>query len=609
MPAVSPTEGYTAPLFLPESDWKAPTEPPNLNGVARLGLDTETRDPGLLTFGPGIRHGKANCVGISLATADQSWYFPTEHPDGNCQWDVYSWLKDVLKENRDYVGANLPYDIEILDHYGITVGGRWLDTQVAEPLLDEERQGGYKLDVLAKHYLGVGKDETLLLAAAAAFGVDPKGGLWQLPAKYVGPYAEMDALRALQVFDKQYPLLEGEDLIKVFDMETALMPIVYAMRKQGVRIDLEKTEQLGREWAAKEAALMDKISGLLSGVKVDIWSGKQLAQYCESQKIQFPRTDKGNPSFSNEWLATCGHPALQLMAETRKVVKMRRDFIDGSLLKYQINGRLHANFHQLRSDDDGTRSGRLSSSQPNLQQIPSRDRYYGPAMRSLFLPDDDDSLWFSGDFRSQEPRLLVHFANLLKAPGAAEMVEVYRQNPDTCLHTRCAELCSTSKSKAKTIGLGVTYGMGLDKLAEELGLPMKETVALNDRYHEMMPFVLPTANKARSVANHRGYVRTLLGRRSRFKFSGGSSKRQYTHKALNRILQGSGADMIKVAMIVVYQALGKIPLLSVHDENNYNIRHEKEAKELAELMENALPIAVPNRIDAGVGKNWSEAHG
>ena len=154
-----------------------------------------------------------------------------------------------------------------------------------------------------------------------------------------------------------------------------------------------------------------------------------------------------------------------------------------------------------------------------------------------------------------------------------------------------------------------SYGMGVPKLAAQLGLSIPESEGLLERYHNGMPFVGPTANTARDVANHRGYVRTLLGRRSRFKFSGGSSKRQYTHKALNRILQGSGADMIKVAMIVVYQALGKIPLLSVHDENNYNIRHEKEAKELAELMENALPIAVPNRIDAGVGKNWSEAHG
>lgn len=606
MPAVSPSD-YTLPLFIPDSDWRAPKEPPNLSGAKRLGLDTETKDPGLLTFGPGIRHGKANCVGISLATDDQAWYFPTEHPDGNCTWDVYSWLKDTLKADRDYVGANLPYDIEILDHYGITVGGRWLDIQVAEPLLDEERAGGYKLDVLAKHYLGVGKDEALLLDAAAAFGVDPKGGLWQLPAKFVGPYAEMDALRSLQVFDKQYPLLEAEDLVKVFDMETALMPIIYAMRKQGVRIDLEKTELLNQEWKAREDGYMADIRASVGGMKVDIWSGKQLAQYCDRRGIVYPRTEKGNPSFSNEWLAASPDEALSIMADARKVSKMRRDFIEGSLLKYQINGRLHANFHQMRSDDDGTRSGRLSSSQPNLQQIPARDKYYGPAMRGLFLPDD--GLWFSGDFRSQEPRLLVHFAQLLKAPGAAEMVEVYRQNPDTCLHTRCAELCSTSKSKAKTIGLGVTYGMGLPKLAEELGLNMKDTVELNDRYHEMMPFVLPTANTAKAVAEKRGYVRTLMGRRSRFKHYSGSTRRQYTHKALNRILQGSGADMIKMAMIVVYRELGKIPLLSNHDENNYNIAEHSEAKVLAELMENALPIAVPNRIDAGVGKNWAEAHG
>jgi DNA polymerase-1 len=151
--------------------------------------------------------------------------------------------------------------------------------------------------------------------------------------------------------------------------------------------------------------------------------------------------------------------------------------------------------------------------------------------------------------------------------------------------------------------------MGVPKLAESLGLPLQEAEVLLDKYNAMMPFVLPTANKAKAVAEKRGYVRTLMGRRSRFKHYSGSTRRQYTHKALNRILQGSGADMIKMAMIVVYRELGKIPLLSNHDENNYNIVEHSEAKVLAELMENALPIAVPNRIDAGVGKNWSEAHG
>lgn len=611
MPAVDPSV-RNIPLFPPESNWRPPKEPPNLAGVKRLGIDTETCDPGMQTFGPGILHGKAHCVGISLATDDAKWYFPTKHPSDNCDWDVHAWMRDLVKEERDWVGANLPYDMEILDHYGIQPKGRWLDVQVAEPLLDEEKDGGYSLDALAKYYLSTTKNEDLLRHAAAAYGIDPKAELWKLPARFVGPYAEDDASLALKIFDLQRPRLEADEMVPVFDLETELSPLVYEMRKKGVRVNLNRAEELREMWLLKQQGLEVDFAEHLGGLKVDIWSGKQLAQLCESKGIAYRLTDKKNPTFDNDWLAAHEHPMLQIVAGLRLVTKMRRDFLDGSILKYQINGRLHASFHQLRTDDDdgvggrGTRSGRFSSSQPNLQQIPSRDPYYGPLIRSLFLPEEGE-LWFSGDFKSQEPRLLVHFAYLLKAPGAAEMVARYLVDPMLDMHQLCADLCVIQKRSAKTIGLGMTYGMGEPKLADSLGLSLADAKVLFGKYHEMMPFVAPTAGMVKKVAERRGYVRTLMGRRSHFKLVG--TRREYTHKALNRVLQGSGADMIKKAMLDIWKETSQIPLMSVHDELSYSIMDPSLGALITAIMERALPISVPNKVDALMGMNWSEAHG
>lgn len=610
MPRVDP-RGDTLPLFIPESDWRPPTEPPNLSGVRRLGYDTETKDPLLTSFGSGFMHKKASVIGFSLATDDRAWYFPIGHAGDNCTWDVVSFIRDTCKDaGREYIGANMPYDVESSASLGIEIAGRWIDVQVAEPLLDEEKVGGYSLDALAKYYLDDAKDETLLKDAAQHYHIDPKAEMYKLPARFAGAYAEHDASLPLRVYDKQKILLAEQGLVELFDMETELLRVVWLMRQHGVRVDLDKAERLRKEWAAESLKLSASLKESLGGMEVDIWSPKQLVQMCSRLNIVHPLTDAGNPSFGNDWLDNHPHPALNIIAKARKYDKMRRDFLDGGIFKYQIAGRVHAQFHTLRGDDDGTRSGRFSSSQPNMQQIPARDPYFGPEIRSLYLPDEGEE-WFSGDFKAQEPRLLVHFASLLEevtgaSIGAREMVAAYHADPKLDLHLWTAKLCGTDKPKAKTINLGLTYGMGLPKLAMQLGLSIGDTEDLLAVYLEKMPFVKPTANMAKAVAERRGYVKTILGRRSRFKLVG--DQRQYTHKALNRIIQGSGADMIKKAILLVWKELNKIPLLTVHDENNYSIRERALAALITQLMQDALPLRVPNIVEVGIGKNWSEAH-
>jgi DNA polymerase I-like protein with 3'-5' exonuclease and polymerase domains len=320
VPKVDPRSA-SLPLFPPESSWKPPAEPPNLSSVRRLGVDTETRDPGLTTFGPGFLHGKANLVGVSLGTEDAKWYFPVAHPEDNCQWDVKAWLTDLLSADREYVGANLSYDVEALDHFGVRLGGKWLDVQIAEPLLDEERVGGYSLDSLSESYLGARKNEQALIDAAVSYGYDPKGDLWKLPARFVGAYAEDDAQLAIRILEKQLPLLEEQGLSPVFDLETRLLPIVWQMRKRGVRIDVAGAEALGRQWAARHEELL-KLIHANSGMKVDIWSGRHLQQVCQSRGLTHPLTEKGNPSFSNDWLAAHEYPLFQLIAEARELASL-----------------------------------------------------------------------------------------------------------------------------------------------------------------------------------------------------------------------------------------------------------------------------------------------
>ena len=621
------------PLWKPESRWTAPQDFPDLSGAKLIAIDCETYDPNLLTNGPGGVRKDGRLIGISVAAnTGFRGYFPIGHAgEGNLNRNrVLQWAKATFETGIDKVGANILYDLEWLRTVGIEVKGNKYDIQVAEPLLDEERKEGYSLDILSKRYLGRGKDESLLNAAAQAYNINPKKEMYKLPAHYVGEYAEIDAVNTLEIFKKQLPLLEEQDLMGIFKLETDLIPLILDMRFKGVRIDINKAEKLNKRYKKEESRLL-KYLREFAGFAVEPWSNQQLGVVCERNKIWFPQTQAGNPSFTGDFLSTSKEMFLTSVSEYRKVNKMRRDFIDKVCLKMNVNGRIHAQFHQLRKDSDGTRTGRFSSSNPNLQQIPARDEYWGPLIRSLFLPEKDNT-WFRLDYNQQEPRMLVHYARLRAIRGSKEACEAYHEK-DADFHTMVAEMAGIKRKIAKTIKLGIMYGMGTFKLGQMLGLNYNDATILLEKYHEKVPFVKGLMHEASKAVTYRGEIKTLLGRKRHFNFwepsdsrlkwpnkemplrkedaeeiwKGRPLKRAYTHKALNALIQGASADLTKKAMLDLYNELKIVPHLQVHDELDISHIDNPAIKWVTDIMENCVKLEVPLKVSVEKGKSWGEA--
>jgi len=612
-------------LFPPFSNWKAPTEFPRLSGAKILGLDTETRDPNLKERGPGGARNDGELVGISLAVPEgQKWYFPIAHQGGgNLDREaVLQWLRDVFKAQDECskVGANILYDLEWLHNAGVRVPGPFVDIQVAEPLLDEDKYGGYSLQNLSKYYLGEQKKESLLEEAAKAFGVDPKGGLWKLPAKYVGPYAEDDALLPLKIWEKQKKKLKEQNLEDVFQLESDLIPILLDVKMRGVRVNVERAEELNYALINTELALVDKISKLAK-FPVNPWSPKHCVRIFEDNKIAYPRTEptqssaNGNPSITGDWLKNHENPICEMLAEFRKTNKMRRDFIEGTIIKQNTNGRIYCQFHQLRADSKGTRSGRFSSSNPNLQQQPSRDSYWGPLIRSLYIPEEHH-IWSRHDYSQQEPRVLIHFACqpfVIKSkgwnfpeglPGAREAAQRFIDDPTTDYHQMTVEEIAPYKTITRNVGkqvnLGMAYRMQVYKLSLELKVSQSEAQIILNAYHKAKPYVELLAQICEHTALTKKKIRTLLGRVRHFK-----SARDKPYHAINAEIQGSSADITKKAMIDCYNA-GYLPHIQVHDELNFSITEGREVKEINELMENGVKMRLPLLVDSIQGENWGE---
>ena len=579
--------------------------------------------------GPGGVRYDGQVVGVSLSDGTKTVYLPVAHEGGDNldKVQVFKYLEAQLKGNQPKVGANLIYDLEWLRAEGIAVAGDVWDIQIAEPLIDEN-QASYSLSALSKKYLGEDKDESLLRQAAAAYGVDPKSGLWRLPARYVGPYAEADAALPLRIWEQQKRVLHQEDLWEIFCLESALVPVMLDMRFRGVRVDVDRAEQINDQCLRDEALLLGELRDLV-GYVLDPWSSDDLGKAFDKLKIWFPRTAKGNPSFTGDWLQGHEHPVAKKVAEYRKLNKMRRDFVEGMVLKMEHSGRIHCQFHALRKDEDGTRSGRFSSSQPNLQQVPARDEYWGPLIRGLFLPDEGME-WASCDYSQQEPRVLVHYADLLGLKGAAEAVQQY--TGDTDFHQMVADMAGIKRKQAKTINLGMFYGMGIYKLSQELGVSIEEAKPLFEQYHDRVPFVRQLSQRCSQSVADKGWIKTLLGRKRHFNlwepadsqntwpnrenplpleaaqkiWQNRPLRRSMVHKSLNALIQGGSADMTKKAMIDLYKE-GELAHIQVHDELCFSVRDRRHGEKIRDIMENCVKINVPIKVDLEMGPTWGES--
>ena len=612
------------PLFTPETEWVMPDSLKDLKGYKEIAIDLETNDPNLLSLGSANVAGDGHIVGVAVAVDGWKGYYPVAH-EGGGNMDkklVYSWLQDILNQtDTTFIFHNAMYDVCWLRREGMTINGHIVDTMIAASLIDENRLS-YRLDILSKHYVGIGKDEKILIEAAKDYGLDPKKDMWRLPALFVGQYAERDAESTLKLWQRLKVELLNQELMDVFNLETKLFPCLVDMRFKGVRVDLEKADNIKKNLMDREAKIVSKIKGL-TGIDVEIHAARSIAKAFDKLKLPYDRTEKSNePSFTKNFLQNHPHELPKLIADAREINKAHTTFID-SITKHAHNGRIHADINQIRSDQGGTVTGRFSMSNPNLQQIPARHPELGPMIRSIFIPEEKTT-WGSFDYSQQEPRILVHYAKLQNLEGVDEIVEAYNQG-DADFHQVVADMAGIERKQAKTINLGLMYGMGKNKLMAELGLMKDSAEKLIKQYHTKAPFVKQLMDNVSRKANDRGKIRTLLGRACHFdlwqpvqfgvfkplplemarKEDDEPLKRAFTYKALNKLIQGSAADMTKKSMVALYEN-GIIPHIQIHDEVDISVESPEKAEQIIEIMESAVELKVPNKVDYEQGDNWGD---
>ena len=610
-------------MFAPESNWSIPAIFPKFKDNERIAIDLETCDPHLLTSGPGWATNRGYVVGVGVATKDWKGYFPIRHAGGGNLDEavVLRWLQKTLSvSSREVIFHNALYDVGWLRREGVDVKGKIFDTMFAAPIVDENRYS-YSLDSLGQTYCGEKKDESLLQDAALAWGINPKSEMYKLHSKYVGPYGEQDAALTLKLYEKLRMELREQNLEPIYEIECRLIPLLLEMRWRGVRVDEQKAEDVSKNLSLQEQKLHIEIKRKY-GEDVNLWANASLQKVFDKNNLAYPRTEKGMPSFQRQWLESHEHELPQMIVRARKLNKARTTFIDKMISEHAVNGRIHAEAHPLRSDAGGTVSGRFSYSNPNLQQVPARDPEIGNLIRSLFIPEEGCQ-WGVFDYSQQEPRLTVHYANTMGLIGAKDAVTAYRdKNAD--FHQIVADMANIPRKQAKNINLGLSYGMGKEKLIKELGLGDTEAQALLTKYHEKVPFIRGLQDQCARVALDRGYIKTLAGRRCHFdlwehKYDdsmplpleeardkyGDVLKRSYTYKALNRLIQGSAADMTKLAMLGLWEE-GIVPHVQVHDEVDISIEDDEQAAKVSRIMENCVELAVPLVVDTELGASWGE---
>jgi DNA polymerase I-like protein with 3'-5' exonuclease and polymerase domains len=618
------TRGIQFPMFAPQTEWVMPDGLKDLTGYKEIAIDLETNDPGLITSGSGSVVGRGHIAGIAVAVEGWSGYYPIQHENGGNidKKLVFGWLQEILnQENTTFIFHNAMYDVCWLRAAGLIIKGKIVDTMIAASLVNENR---FKFDLnsLAKEYVGIGKDENVLRIAAKDFGVDPKAEMWRMPAMYVGEYAERDAEVTLKLWQRLSIELHNEELMDIFNLETKLFPCLVDMRFKGVRVDLEHAAKLKKNLIIREDKILKNIKDLV-GFDIEINAARSIAKGFDKLKLPYDRTEKSNePSFTKNFLQNHPHPLPKAIADAREINKARTTFID-SITKHSSKGRIHADINQIRSDQGGTVTGRFSMSNPNLQQIPARHPELGPMIRSIFIPEEKCK-WGTFDYSQQEPRILVHYAKLQNLEGVDEIVDAYNQG-DADFHQVVADMAGIERKQAKTINLGLMYGMGKNKLMSELGLQKEAAEKLIKQYHAKAPFVKQLMDNVTRKAENRGKIRTLGGRACHFNFWTPTQfgvftplpleqarkeydeplKRAFTYKALNKLIQGSAADMTKKSMVALYEN-GIIPHIQIHDEVDISIESPEQAEKIIEIMESAVTLKVPNKVDYESGKNWGE---
>ena len=638
------------PKYLAQTEWVQPSEYPDLRQATEIAIDLETRDPNLKKLGSGSVIGVGEVVGIAVAVDGWSGYFPIAHGAGPNmdKKRTLEWFQDILETTSTKIFHNAMYDVCWIRSMGLSINGLIVDTMIACSLIDENRFS-YTLNTLSWHFLNKGKNEALLVKAAKERGLDPKADMWRLPAMEVGAYAEKDAELTLELWRKVSQTLIEEDLEDIFNLETDLFPCLVEMREKGVRVDVERAHKLQQQLCKQEEQLMSEVKAQ-TGIDVQIWAARSIAKVFDKRSLKYDRTVKSQePSFTKNFLANHTDPVVKMISEARKINKISTTFID-TIIKHEHRGRIHAEINQIRSDDGGTVTGRFSYQNPNLQQIPARDPELGPMIRSLFIPEEGCK-WGCFDYSQQEPRLVTEYALRFKLPSVNTIADSYDNDPSTDFHQIVADMAEIPRKQAKTINLGLFYGMGKAKLQAELGVSKEKADELFNQYHSKVPFVKQLMNNVMSAAQNKGQIKTILNRKCRFPrwepilrgndwgkyvpaedydrmlelqqmgptliddegndtkkknyWHNNPSRRAMTYKSLNKLIQGSAADMTKKAMLELYKE-GIVAHIQIHDELDLSVESSEHADKIKQIMEDAVELQIPNKVDYESGTNWGD---
>ena len=603
-------KGLQLPLFDIESTWRPPAK--ILNTASTIAVDLETRDPLLKRRGPGFLYGQGEPIGVAIATNEGKMYLPFNHQGGdNLDLSLVKMItRDFMSKADEIVMANATYDLGWLLEWGVPMPrGIVRDIQVAEALIDEE-QRSYSLNTLSLKYLNIEKNESMLRQAAETYRINPKSEMWKLPARYVGAYAEDDAAQTLLCYEKQKPQLSELGLWKVWDLECDITKICSKMTRKGIRVDLDAASQLNEKLKKEETEIKNRL-------RFNVNSANEVATFLEKTfQERVPKTLKGNYSITDQYLNELGYKEAKEIVHLRQLTRLRKTFIEEGVLEKSYKGRIHAEFKQTTSEDGGTRSGRFSSKNPNMQQVPARSEI-GQIIRKLYIAEDD-ALWAKCDYSSQEPRLQVHYGIVLGLKGAKDAKRAFDKGVK--IYTFLEDNTGLPYATCKMLVLGIGYGMGVNSMAEKLNISVNECERIRQTFQQKVPYIQQLFDRCRAKAQKDGFIRTVLGRRSNFpwwesgnervkgyenakKKLGRSISRAFTNNALNRLIQGSAADQAKLAMKLCDEQ-GFDIRLPVHDEINAIVQNPKQATEIKEIMEQAIKFELDFVADLDLGTSW-----
>lgn len=576
---------------------------------------------------------------------ERSMYVPLRHLGGGnlpgCQIPATpeGWRGDIHpfelrlaeaanKHWRRWVGHNFIFDLRFAHRHGIELYGEYEDTMVNAPLLDEN-QYSFALEAVARVLeVQAKKGDDLYQHIAERFDCPPDrksmAHFWRTDASQdvVWQYAAGDGVTTEEVWQKQQPELDddstGRSLRLVHGVENRLIKTLYRMTRSGIRVDEEEMSRVDHEF---EMMVAEASGQLPPGFKTN--SPKMLVEYLShhidenwprnaptqnelKKAAREGRRPVGAPKFDEAALKTV--PEGQLILDVRKLEHARSSFTQPMLNRHLYNGRVYCEFNQMASDDYGTISGRLSSSNPNLQQVPKRDKRISKPYRRAFLPDEGH-IWYDNDYKQQEYVVFTDYT------GDPILKKGYEQDPPVDIHQSVADMLGVERDPtAKRMNLGMLYGMGVPKLAISLGVSEHQARQWMNQYHRQFPYAKRFLKNAEARARQRGFVFTYLGRRRRF------PDPRIAHKAGNAVIQGSSADITKYKMVVIdeyFASEGDIfrLMLQCHDSLSWSGPEDRPDinQEALRLMrdfssdETLIKMGVPLGVDADSGLNWSHA--